>query len=151
MRVGKEVKREVLGNSLGSETRQPSEMTADERKAMAEGLMSLPKDKVLPAMRSAGLDTEADELERRMAEQHLADMRSEQLEGIMALPEDERLGQLIANGFDDEARELSQKMADEQAKEVSAPADAVQGTDAKEAVEPVVRKKKGGRPRKSSR
>ena len=151
MRVGKEVKREVLGNSLGSETRQPSAMTADERKAMAEGLMSLPKDKVLPAMRSAGLDAEADELERRMAEQHLADMRSEQLEGIMALPEDERLGQLIANGFDDEARELSQKMAVEQAKEVSAPADAVQGTDAKEADEPVVRKKKGGRPRKSSR
>ncbi|MBR1556506.1 MAG: hypothetical protein IJ647_01900 [Prevotella sp.] len=86
--------------------------TDEERKALVASLMRLPKDKVLPALRSAGLDKEADELEQKLAQEHLGEMRKEKLAGIMALPEEERLTALLDNGFNEEAAAESKRQAE---------------------------------------
>jgi hypothetical protein len=151
MRVGREVQRQVLADEIGRKGRRPVEMNEDERRSMAEALMTLPRDRRVAALRSAGLAEEADELERRMAEEHIAEMRRQVLDRINELPEDERLAALVAEGFDDEARELSERLA--------AAADAVETVE--EPVEEPVKedrpakaaapKKKGGRTRKQTK
>ena len=151
MRVGREVQRQVLADEIGRKGRRPVEMNEDERRSMAEALMTLPRDRRVAALRSAGLAEEADELERRMAEEHIAEMRRQVLDRINELPEDERLAALVAEGFDDEARELSERLA--------AAAEAVETVE--EPVEEPVKedrpakaaapKKKGGRTRKQTK
>lgn len=151
MRVGREVQRQVLADEIGRKGRRPVEMNEDERRSMAEALMTLPRDRRVAALRSAGLAEEADELERRMAEEHIAEMRRQVLDRLNELPEDERLAALVAEGFDDEARELSERLA--------AAADAVETVE--EPVEEPVKedrtakaaaqKKKGGRTRKQTK
>lgn len=154
MRVGREVQRQVLADEIGRKGRRPVEMNEDERRSMAEALMTLPRDRRVAALRSAGLAEEADELERRMAEEHIAEMRRQVLDRINELPEDERLAALVAEGFDDEARELSERLA--------AAADAVETVETvEEPVEEPVKedspaktaapKKKGGRTRKQTK
>ena len=88
-------------------------MSDDERKRLYDNLMTLPRDKQVPALRSAGLTAEADALEQKMAEEHLEELRRQKLESINALPEDERMSELIAAGFTDEAKALSEKLAAE--------------------------------------
>lgn len=113
MRVGKEVKRQVLAEDLKRRRPQTAAMSDDERKRLYDNLMTLPMDKQVPALRSAGLTAEADALEQKMAEEHLEELRSQKLESINALPEDERMSELIAAGFTDEAKALSEKLAAE--------------------------------------
>ena len=113
MRVGKEVKRQVLAEDLKRRRPQPAAMSDDERKSLYDNLMTLPRDKQVPALRSAGLTAEADALEQKMAEEHLEELRRQKLDAINALPEDERMSELIANGFTDEAKALSEKLAAE--------------------------------------
>jgi hypothetical protein len=110
MRIGKEARVQAE-----TSVRTPSRpaMSDEERRAMAEALMKLPKDRVVPALRSAGLDDEADAFEQRLAEEHILELRLRKLEEIEAMPEDERLAALVQNGFDEEARVLSEKMAAE--------------------------------------
>ena len=113
MRIGKEVKRQVLAEDLKRRRPLPAAMSDDERKSLYDNLMTLPRDKQVPALRSAGLIAEADALEQRMAEEHLEELRRQKLESINALPEDERMSELIAAGFTDEAKALSEKLAAE--------------------------------------
>ena len=113
MRVGKEVQRQVLAEDLKRRRPQTAAMSDDERKSLYDNLMTLPRDKQVPALRSAGLTAEADALEQRMAEEHLEELRRQKLESINALPEDERMSELIAAGFTDEAKALSEKLAAE--------------------------------------
>ena len=113
MRIGKEVKRQVLAEDLKRRKPQPAAMSDDERKSLYDNLMTLPRDKQVPALRSAGLTAEADAIEQKMAEDHLDELRRQKLESINALPEDERMSELIANGFTDEAKALSEKLAAE--------------------------------------
>lgn len=113
MRVGKEVQRQVLAEDLKRRRPQTAAMSDDERKRLYDNLMTLPRDKQVPALRSAGLTAEADALEQKMAEEHLEELRSQKRESINALPEDERMSELIAAGFTDEAKALSEKLAAE--------------------------------------
>ena len=92
--------------------KQSQTYTADERKALVDSLMRLPKEKVIPALRSAGLDDEANALEQKMAQEHLGEMRKEKLAEIMALPEEERLTALLDNGFTEEAAAESKRQAE---------------------------------------
>ena len=113
MRIGKEVKRQILAEDLKRRRPQPAAMSDNERKSLYDNLMTLPRDKQVPALRSAGLTAEADALEQKMAEEHLEELRRQKLESINALPEDERMSELIAAGFTDEAKVLSEKLAAE--------------------------------------
>ena len=113
MRVGKEVQRQVLAEDLKRRRPQPAAMSDEERKSLYDNLMTLPRDKQVPALRSAGLTAEADALEQKMAEEHLEELRRQKLESINALPEDERMSELIANGFTEEAKALSEKLVAE--------------------------------------
>lgn len=124
------MKKQALSVAAAPPVRPLSE---EERSKMAESLRSLPKDKVVSAMRSAGLDKEADDMEHQLAEEYLAEQRREKLEELQSLPEEERLQRLIELGYTDEAKALSEQLADAK-------------TDASEE-KPVV-KKKGGRPKK---
>lgn len=107
------MKRQVLAEDLKRRRPQPAVMSDDERKSLYDNLMTLPRDKQVPALRSAGLTAEADALEQKMAEEHLEELRRQKLESINALPEDERMSELIAAGFTDEAKALSEKLAAE--------------------------------------
>ena len=125
MRIGREVKRQVVLEDLKRQQReQVHSMTQESRKQLAETLMHLPKDKIIPAMRSAGLDDEANELEQQFAQEHLMEMRSQRLAEIYAMPEDEQLGVLIAEGYTEEAKELSERLAAEKDEETPAEAEA---------------------------
>jgi hypothetical protein len=151
MRVGREVQRQVLADEIGRKGRRPVEMNEDERRSMAEALMTLPSDRRVAALRSAGLAEEADELERRMAEEHIAEMRRQVLDRINELPEDERLAALVAEGFDDEARELSERLAAaaEAAETVEEPVEEPVKED--RPAKAAAPKKKGGRTRKQTK
>lgn len=166
MRIGREVKRQVVLEDLKRQQReQVHSMTQESRKQLAETLMHLPKDKIIPAMRSAGLDDEANDLEQQLAQEHLMEMRQQRLAEIYAMPEDEQLGVLIAEGYTEEAKELSERLAAE--KEEEAPAEDVtdeaavatepevlvpepEKVDEAPAKEPAA-KKKSGRPKKSAK
>jgi site-specific DNA-adenine methylase len=170
MRIGREVKRQVVLEDLKRQQReQVHSMTQESRKQLAETLMHLPKDKIIPAMRSAGLDDEANDLEQQFAQEHLMEMRQQRLAEIYAMPEDEQLGVLIAEGYTEEAKELSERLAadkeevtEEEAPAEEAPDEAAVATepevlvpepekvDEAPAKEPAV-KKKSGRPKKSAK
>lgn len=139
MRIGKEAR--VQAETSARMPSRPA-MSDEERRAMAEALMKLPKDRVVPALRSAGLDDEADAFEQRLAEEHILELRLRKLEEIEAMPEDERLAALVQNGFDEEARVLSEKMAAER-EEAQEPAGEAAVPEKKEPA-----RKKTVRPRK---
>ena len=148
MRVGREVKQQVTDAWLeGRKPAAASAMSDEERRTMADALMSLPKDRIVPAMRSAGLDREADETERRLAEEHLLELRREQLEGIMSLPVEERLPRLIAEGFTEEAKALSEELSagSDESEKSEIPVQEAAPSKAK------AQRKKCGRTKKSSR
>ena len=139
-------------------------MTQESRKQLADALMQLPKEKIIPAMRSAGLDDEANELEQQFAQDHLMELRQQRLAEIYALPEDEQLSLLIGEGYTEEAKELSERLAAETEEEVhdnAAPADvdespesaepADNGADAVPEEKAAPEKKKSGRPKKSKK
>ncbi len=94
--------------------KQKPTYTEDERKALVASLMRLPKDKVVPALRSAGLDAEADELEQKMAQSHLVELRKEKVTEIMKLSEGERVAALLDAGFNEEAAAESKRQAESQ-------------------------------------
>ena len=50
MRVGKEVKRQILADDLKRRRPQPAAMSDDERKSLYDNLMTLPRDKQVPAL-----------------------------------------------------------------------------------------------------
>ena len=168
MRIGREVKRQVVLEDLKRQQReQVHSMTQESRKQLAETLMHLPKERIIPAMRSAGLDDEANELEQQFAQEHLMEMRQQRLAEIYAMPEDEQLGVLIAEGYTEEAKELSERLAadKEEVTEEEAPAEDVtdeaavatevlvpepEKVDEAPAKEPAA-KKKSGRPKKSAK
>lgn len=170
MRIGREVKRQVVLEDLKRQQReQVHSMTQESRKQLAETLMHLPKDKIIPAMRSAGLDDEANDLEQQFAQEHLMEMRQQRLAEIYAMPEDEQLGVLIAEGYTEEAKELSERLAAEKKEVTEEEAPAGDVTDeAAVATEPEVlvpepekvdeapakeptQKKKSGRPKKGAK
>ena len=169
MRIGREVKRQVVLEDLKRQQReQVHSMTQESRKQLAETFMHLPKDKIISAMRSAGLDDEANDLEQQLAQEHLMEMRQQRLAEIYAMPEDEQLGVLIAEGYTEEAKELSERLAadKEDVTEEEAPAENVTD-EAAVATEPEVlvpepekvdeapakepAQKKGGRPKKGAK
>lgn len=92
--------------------KQKQTYTEDERKALVDSLMRLPKDKIIPALRSAGLDKEADEVEQKFAQEHLGELRKEKVAEIMALPEEERIAALFDAGFNEEAAAESKRQAE---------------------------------------
>lgn len=92
--------------------KQKQTYTEDERKALVDSLMRLPKDKIIPALRSAGLDKEADEVEQKFAQEHLGELRKEKVAEIMALPEEERIAALLDAGFNEEAAAESKRQAE---------------------------------------
>jgi len=141
MRIGKDARRQAEAVAVAP-PRQA--MSDEERKVMADALMRLPKDRVVQALRSAGLDREADECEQRLAEEHIAEMRRQQLDSANALPEEERLPRLIELGFTEEARELSERMA---AEREAAESD-VKGREEEKKPASTAARKKGGRPKK---
>ena len=86
-----------------------------EKSALLESIRRMPREKWVSAMRSAGLNDEADECERLLAEEHLRELslkaRTERLAEIKAMPEEEQLALLVEEGFDEEAKELSERLA----------------------------------------
>lgn len=157
MRIGKEVKRQILAEDLKRRKPQTAAMSDDERKSLYDNLMTLPRDKQVPALRSAGLTAEADALEQKMAEEHLEELRRQKLESINALPEDERMSELIAAGFIDEAKALSEKLSAETTTDDDAKVEeqTEERPDVVEkAAEPVVKEeapKRKGRPKKQKK
>ena len=93
----------------------PKVLGENEKKELIEGIMRMPVEKRVAALRDAGLSQEADEYETYLADEHLRKLyeenRARRLSEIMALPEDQQLALLIEEGFEDEAKELSEKLA----------------------------------------
>ena len=90
-------------------------MDEKEKAAFIEGLKKMPKGEWVSALRNAGLDDEANDCERSLAEEHLHELnlknRSRRLAEIQQMPEEERLPLLQEEGYDDEAKALSEKLA----------------------------------------
>ncbi len=90
-------------------------MDEKEKAAFIEGLRQMPKDKWVSTLRAVGLDDEANECERALAEEHLHEInlknRANRLSEIMQMPEEEQLPLLQAEGYDEEAKVLSEKLA----------------------------------------
>lgn len=90
-------------------------MDEKEKAAFIESLKQMPKDKWVSTLRAAGLDEEANECERALAEEHLHEInlknRAKRLYEIMQMPEEEQLPLLQAEGYDEEAKALSEKLA----------------------------------------
>lgn len=90
-------------------------LSEEDKAKLIENIKALPKDKWVSALRSAGLEKEADECEKSLAEEHIHEMkvaaRNQRLAEIKALDEDEQLPLLLEEGFDDEAKALSEKLS----------------------------------------
>lgn len=90
-------------------------LSEEDKAKLIENIKALPKDKWVSALRSAGLEKEADECEKSLAEEHIHEMkvdaRKQRLAEIKALDEDEQLPLLLEEGFDDEAKALSEKLS----------------------------------------
>lgn len=107
-------------------------ITAEEKKALVEKIMEMPKDQIVPELRKHGFDDIADITEAQMKEydkNEQEDAREKRLAEIMALPVDERLPLLLAEGYEDEAKELSEKLAAEQGGESSGKAEDTKAGD----------------------
>lgn len=137
-------------------------MTAEEKKALVEKIMEMPKDQIVPELRKHGFTDIADITEAQMKEAEKdaqEDAREKRLAEIMALPVDERLPLLLAEGYEDEAKKLSEELAAEQGGESSGNAEDTTAEDGEGEktetddgdgegeIEP--EKRKVGRPKKS--
>lgn len=137
-------------------------MTAEEKKALVEKIMEMPKDQIVPELRKHGFTDIADITEAQMKEaekEAQEDAREKRLAEIMALPVDERLPLLLAEGYEDEAKKLSEELAAEQGGESSGNAEDTTAEDGEGEktetddgdgegeIEP--EKRKVGRPKKS--
>lgn len=93
----------------------PKVLGENEKKELIEGIMRMPVEKRVAALRDAGLASEADEYETYLASEHLRKLyeenRARRLVEIRLLPEDQQLALLIEEGFEDEAKDLSEKLA----------------------------------------
>ncbi len=137
-------------------------MTAEEKKALVEKIMNMPKDQIVSELRKHGFTDIADITEAQMKEaekDEQEDAREKRLAEIMALPVDEQLPLLLAEGYEDEAKKLSEELAAEQGGESSGKAEDTTTEDGEgdktetsegggeDETEP--EKKKVGRPKKS--
>ena len=101
-------------------------MTAEEKKALVEKIMNMPKDQIVSELRKHGFTDIADITEAQMKEaekDEQEDAREKRLAEIMALPVDEQLPLLLAEGYEDEAKKLSEELAAEQGGESSGKAE----------------------------
>ena len=92
------------------------QMNEEEKAKFLESVQQLPKDKWVSALRNAGLEEEANECEKALAEEHLRELnaknRAKRLAEIHAMEdEEERLAVLIDEGFADEAKELAEQLS----------------------------------------
>lgn len=115
IRIGRNKQNDFVPE-LVTASKQERPVLSDEEKAnLLQSIKLMPKDKWVSALRSAGLDAEADECERSLAEEHLRELeleaRKKRLDEIMAMDEDEQLALLIAEGYEEEAKALSEKLA----------------------------------------
>lgn len=86
--------------------------TDEEKEKIINAIVgSLPKARIPAALRSAGLNEEADMYEKKFAEEEEQKRRETRLNEIRLLPDAEQLPILLAEGFEDEARELSERLA----------------------------------------
>ena len=115
----------IVPNS-GANVANKGGMTAEEKKALVEKIMEMPKDQIVPELRKHGFTDIADITEAQMKEAEKdaqEDAREKRLAEIMALPVDERLPLLLAEGYEDEAKKLSEELAAEQGGESSGKAE----------------------------
>lgn len=151
----------IVPNS-GANAANKGGMTAEEKKALVEKIMEMPKDQIVPELRKHGFDDIADITEAQMKEvekEAQANAREKRLAEIMALPVDERLPLLLAEGYEDEAKKLSEELAAEQGGESSGKAedttaedgegDKTETSDGDGEGETEPEKRKVGRPKKS--
>lgn len=162
--------------SSGAKTENRGGMTAEEKKALVEKIMQMPKDQIVSELRKHGFNEIADITEAQMKEaekEAQANAREKRLSEIKALPAEEQLPLLLEEGFTEEAQKLSEQLAKEKQEHIDegtgeentgteAPADgttaelneAGAGTEAPESAEVPAdaeepEKKKGGRPKKT--
>ena len=137
-------------------------MTAEEKKALVEKIMNMPKDQIVSELRKHGFTDIADITEAQMKEaekDEQEDAREKRLAEIMALPVDEQLPLLLAEGYEDEAKKLSEELAAEHGGESSGKAedttaedgegDKTEASDGDGEGETEPEKNKVGRPKKS--
>lgn len=87
--------------------------TDEEKEKIVNAIVgSLPKARIPAALRSAGLNEEADMYEKKFAEEEEAKRREVRLSEIRVLPEAEQLPILLAEGYEEEAKELSERLAE---------------------------------------
>ena len=87
--------------------------TEEEKEKIINAIVgSLPKARIPAALRSAGLNEEADMYEKKFAEEEEAKRRAVRLGEIRELPESEQLPILLAEGYEEEAKELSERLAE---------------------------------------
>lgn len=102
-------------------------MTAEEKKALIDKIMEMPKDKIVPELRKHGFNEIADITEVQMKQvqseaqkqtdeaERQKEARESRLQEILALPDEEQLPLLLAEGYKEEAKELSERLAAEKA------------------------------------
>ena len=102
--------------SSGAKTENRGGMTAEEKKALVEKIMQMPKDQIVPELRKHGFNDIADITEAQMKEvekEAQANAREKRLSEIKALPAEEQLPLLLEEGFTEEAQKLSEQLAKE--------------------------------------
>ena len=98
----------------GATVEKKNGMTAEEKKALVEKIMQMPKDQIVPELRKHGFNDIADITEAQMkqdAEENEKNARAARLAEIQAMDEQEQLPLLLEEGFEDEAKALSEKLA----------------------------------------
>jgi hypothetical protein len=118
IRIGRIEKKPYNGGSITTspEVAAPKQMSEEEKAAFMESVKKLPKDKWVSALRNAGLEEEANECEKALAEEHLHELnaknRAKRLAEIQAMDDEEaQLQLLLDEGFTDEAGTLAEKLA----------------------------------------
>lgn len=87
--------------------------TDEEKEKIINAIVgSLPKARIPAALRSAGLNEEADMYEKKFAEEEERERREVRLSEVRVLPEAEQLPILLAEGYEEEAKELSERLAE---------------------------------------
>ena len=102
--------------SSGAKTENRGGMTAEEKKALVEKIMQMPKDQIVSELRKHGFNDIADITEAQMKEAEKdaqEDAREKRLSEIKALPAEEQLPLLLEDGFTEEAQKLSEQLAKE--------------------------------------
>lgn len=118
IRIGRIEKKPYNGGLITTspEVAAPKQMSEEEKTVFMESLKKLPKDKWVSALRNAGLEEEANECEKALAEEHLHELnaknRAKRLAEIQAMDDEEaQLQLLLDEGFTDEAGALAEKLA----------------------------------------